>query len=255
MQKKYTPSEYAVMYGGHDLEDIDKATKELSVIQSLGEARMFRSKEQIAGAGARAITDHIFVNLLSLYAMSQDYNYAPVAKEYAKRTRAPGSSFGRAAPGGTDLYQSIFSALRSDSLLNKEKDAMLMGKVNIDKPRINRFLQQIQQGTVTDAQAMQFFYKLERDLKIQDPKLRASRRLISNWNGLTTQQQQLSGTQLMRYYRLNGRRSDIMPLYSKFTKDNDLILDKGEKRSIAGRIARGAGAFAAGYAIGKALPS
>lgn len=257
MEKKYTPSEYAVMYGGHSIDDIQSATVELAkfdFIQSLGEARMFRSRNQISSEGSRNLTDHLFVSLLSLYAMSNDYNYAPVAKEYAKRTSQLGN-FNMAKPSGTDLYQTIFSLQRPGEMFKGEKDEMLMSKVNIDTPRIKRFLQKIRTGQIQQGEAQQFFYKLERDLKIQDPKLRASRRLVSNWESLSTDQQKLAGGQLMRYYRLNARRSDLMPLFAKYANDNSLDITDTEKKTIGGRVLRTAGMFAIGYGLGKAFPT
>jgi len=244
MQKKYTPMEWSLMEGGHSLPET-----ELTFIQSLGEARMFRGKSQIAGEGARSISDHTFVSLMSLYTMSQDYDYAPVAKEYAKRTRALGN-FNNPSPGGTDLYQSIFSLQRPE-LMPGDKSQLLMNKVNVDTPRIKRFLDKIRTGTASNSDAQQFFFKLERDLKIQDPKLKAARRLVQNWDNLGTQQRQLVGSQLMRYYRMDARRSDLMPLFAKYSKDANLELNNDEKKSIAQRVARGAGLFAAGYALSK----
>lgn len=251
MIKKYTPSEYAIMEGGHSLPEQNTG---LEFIQTLGEARMFRSKNQIQKEGARSLADHLFVSMMSLYTMSQDYNYAPVAKEYAKRTTQLGN-FNRPSPSGSDLYQTIFSLQQADSLLPNEKDKLLMNKVNIRSNNIKLFLNKIKQGNVTPAQAQQFFFKLEKDLKIQDPKLRAARRLAQDWPSLTSTQQKLVGTQLNRYYRMNARRSDLMPLFSKYTKDNDLIMNQKEKQSVKGAIVKGVAAFAAGYAVGKALPS
>ena len=136
-----------------------------------------------------------------------------------------------------------------------ERDKMLMNKVRVDMPRIKRFLNDVKRGNVSKGQAQQFFFKLERDLKIQDPKLRAARRLTQDWETLSSQQRQLVGTQLNRYYRMNARRSDMNPLFTNFAKDENLLISDQEKKSIKQRIVRGVGAFAAGYAIGKVLPS
>ena len=251
MADKYTAKQYAEMYGGHTVTEEEKG---LEFMQTLGEARMFRSKEQLKREGARNTSDHLFASLLSLYAMSQDYKYAPVAKEYARRTMSMGS-FNNPSPGGSDLYQTIFTLKRGDTYFGRERDTMLMDKVRIDEPRIKRFLNQMKRGDVNSQQAQQFFFKLERDLKIQDPKLKATRRLVQNWNNLGTQQRKLAGNQLGRYYQMNARRSDLMPLYTSFAKDGGYLLDKPQKKSIAKGIAKGVGAFAAGYAIGKMIPS
>ena len=250
--EKYTAKQYAEMYGGHTMTE--EEPKGLEFMQTLGEARMFRSKDQIKREGSRNTADHLFATLMSLYTMSQDYKYAPVAKEYARRTMGFGG-FNRPSPSGSDLYQTLFTLKRGDALFGKERDAMLMDKVRIPEPQIKRFLNQVKNGNVNPSQAQQFFFKLERDLKIQDPKLKATRRLVQNWPNLSSQQQALAGSQLQRYYRMFARRSDMAPLFTNYAKDSNFILSKSGKKSIAMGVARKVGAFAAGYAIGKALPS
>ena len=250
--EKYTAKQYAEMYGGHTVTE--EEPKGLEFMQTLGEARMFRSKDQIKREGARNSADHLFATLMSLYTMSQDYKYAPVAKEYARRTMAFGG-FNRPSPSGSDLYQTLYTLKRGDSMFGKERDAMLMDKVRIPEPQIKRFLNQVKNGQVNQSQMQQFLFKLERDLKIQDPKLKATRRLVQNWPNLSSQQQQLAGNQLNRYYRMFARRSDMAPLFTSYAKDSNFLLDRGGKGRIAKQVLRKVGAFAAGYAIGKAIPS
>lgn len=245
MRKQFTEMELALMEGGHSITNY-------SFLQELDEAKMFRTRDQITNKGARGLSDHLFVSLLSLYAMSNDYSYAPIASTYAAKTMQLGN-FNRPSPSSTDLYQTIFSLQRPGEFFADTKDTMLMDKVNVDTNKIKRFILGVKQGNVTSAQASQFFFKLERDLKIQSPKLRAARRLIQDWETLSTTQRQLATTQLMQHYRLNGRRSDMMPLFSSFAKDNNLIVSDEKKRTIAGTLAKGAAAFAAGYAVGKAI--
>lgn len=226
----------------------------MDFIESLGEARMFKSRQQIAREGSRVMTDHLFVSLLSLYAMSNDYNYAPVASSYARQTAGRGN-FNNPSPGGTDLYQTIFSLKRPSELFSDEKDEALMGKVRLDDRRIKRFINGIARGNLSSQEASSFFFKLERDLKIQDPKLRAARRLIQDWDTLSTTQRKLASTQIMHHFRLNARRSDLMPIFGSFAKDNSLELKGEEKKSVLKKVAKGAaiaaGAFAVGYAAGK----
>ena len=249
MTEKYTMQQYAEMQGGHEMTKDNS----LEFMQTLGEARMFRSKTQIAKEGARNTSDHLFASLMSLYTMSQDYNYAPVAKEYARRTMQLGN-FNNPSPGGSDLYQTIFTLKRHNELFGRERDAMLMDKIRVDEPRIKKFINQVRRNAVTPQQAQAFFFKLEKDLKIQDPKLKATRRLVQNWGNLSTQQRLLAGNQLSRYFKMFARRSDLAPLYGSFAKDKGLELAPKKKKSIAMGVARKVGAFAAGYAIGKATP-
>lgn len=246
-EEKYTLNQYAQMQGGHEMDTSDNS---LSFMQSLGEARMFKSRAQIAGEGAQSITNHAFVSMLTLYAMSQDYNTAPIATNYAKQTIARGS-FAQPSPGGTDLYQTFFTLSKPDGLFNSPKDKLLMKKVTFDQTKTKAFLRRIQTGQVTQGEAQTFFYRLEKQLAITDPKLRAARRLAQNWPKLTTQQRTLVATQLDRHFRQNALRSDIYPHFKKFANKGKLIAGTGTTKKIAKRIARGAAAFAVGYAAAK----
>ncbi len=224
--------------------------KGLEFIQSLGEARMFKTKAQLKGTGARNLTDHLFVGLMSLYAMSNDYKYAPVAQQYARRTGMYGG-FNRPSPSGTDVYQTIFTLLKPEGLADSKADKLLLAKVQIDQPKMRQFLKMLETGKVNPGQAQAFFYKLEKNLAIQDPKLRAARRLVGDWGNLSTMQRQLASSQINKYYRLNARRSDLTPLFKKYSEENNLNIDGDKKKTIKQRIVRGAAAFAAGYTAGK----
>jgi hypothetical protein len=252
-ENKYTLKQWSEIEGGHTMSDqygVMNEAKELKFIQSLGEARMFKTRTQIQRQGARQITDHLFVSMLSLYAMSNDYKAAPEALKYTKRTNAYGN-FNRPSPSVTDLYQTIFSLLKPDGLNDDPKDKLLLNKVKVDQRRIRTFMKQMEYGKTNPGSVQAFFYKIEKDLAIQDPKLKAARRLVGSWTNLTTNQQQLAATQLNRHFRLNARRSDLFPMFSNYANDKDLLLGRDDKKSIGKRIARGAAAFAAGYTAGK----
>ena len=89
--EKYTAKQYAEMYGGHTVTE--EVPKGLEFMQTLGEARMSRSKDLIKREGARNLPDHLFATPMSLYTMSLMIGkYAPLAKEYARRTMAFGGS-------------------------------------------------------------------------------------------------------------------------------------------------------------------
>ena len=133
-EEKYTLRQYAAMQGGHEMP---KESEEpyLEFINSLGEARMFRTRDMIQKQGARTLTDHFFVSMMSLYAMANDYKYAPVAKEYARRT-SMFSNWNKPSPSGTDLYQTIHSTLKPKGLADTDADKLLLAKVNVEQKRI-----------------------------------------------------------------------------------------------------------------------
>lgn len=246
--KKYTPMERALMEGGHEVPE--RKQEQYGFINSLGEARMFKTRQQIQSEGARSLLDHLFVGLMSLYVMSNNYEYAPVAAGYAQQTGRKGG-FNTPSPTGTDLYQTLFTLGKPGELLNNDKDKLLLARSRVDQTRIKRFLQQIQTGKLPSGQAQQFFYKLEKDLSITSPKLRATRRLVQNWNELSTQQQQLAANQIMRYYRMEALRSDLRPIFTKFAAATGLAATPSRLGKIARTVARKGAAFGIGYLAGK----
>ena len=161
------------------------------------------------------------------------------------------SNWNKPSPSGTDLYQTIHSTLKPKGLADSEADKLLLNKVNVEQKRIRTFLKQIESGKINSGQAQAFFYRLEKNLAIQDPKLRAARRLVGEWDTLNTTQRQLAATQLTKYFRLNARRSDLNPIFTKYANEQGLEITDKKKGSIGKRIARGAAAFAAGYTAGK----
>jgi hypothetical protein len=140
---------------------------------------------------------------------------------------------------------------KPEGLNDDPKDKLLLNKVRVDDRRIRAFLKQMEYGKLNPGSVQAFFYKLEKDLAIQDPKLKAARRLVGSWDNLTTNQQQLAATQLNKHFRLNARRSDLFPMFGKYANDKNLLIGRDDKKSIGARVARGAAAFAAGYTAGK----
>lgn len=248
MTDKYTASEWALIEGGHEFQPEQKG---LSFMQELGEARMFKTRQQISKEGGEQLTNHLYANLLSLYVMSQDYDYAPTASSYAANTTRMGG-FNRPSPSGSDLYQTIHS-LKNPQYFSGPKDAMHLNNINVNEVQIKRFLQKIKTGKVSSNDAAPFFMKLERDLKIDDPKLRATRRLAQDWDKLSTSQRQLAGNHLNKYFRSNALRSDLAPIFGNFAKKNGLNITPSRGKAIAKQVARKAAAFGAGYLIGKNL--
>ena len=145
----------------------------------------------------------------------------------------------------------MFVLNKPAGIVDSAKDTLLLKKITVDNTRIKGFLRKIQNGSMSHGEAQSFFYRLESQLNIQDPKLRAARRLTQNWSKLTTGQRTLVATQLDRYYKTAAYRSDMRPIFMKFAKNNGLIVGASKAGKIAKRIARGAAAFTAGYVAGK----
>ena len=258
MEQKYTLQQYAAMQGGHSIED--ETESQYGFIGGLNESKMFRTKQQLESSDLRSNLDFAFLNLLTLHTMYQDYNTAPQAQAYAKRTLlAGGGQFKNYKTNGTDLYQALHS-ISSGKFASSDKAGIQAGKIKLPEQKIRQYLQQMAAGREIIG-PQNFFMQLERGMDIQNSNYRSVRRIVSNWKGSDTAQRGLASTRLLQYYRTHAIKSELYPSFKALTRNNGLEIqnvrnaEKGPNRlkRAAFRTVAGATAFAGGFAAGRAF--
>lgn len=257
--EKYTAKQYAQMSGGHTMEN-NTSSPQYGFIGELNESKMFRTKRQLETSDLRSNLDFAFLNLLTLHTMYQDYNTAPQAQAYAKRTLlAGGGQFKNYKTNGTDLYQALHS-ISTGKYMSNDKAGIQAGKVKLPEMKIKQYLTQMAQGRdIISPQS--FFMQLERGLDIQDSNYRSVRRIVANWNNSDKAQRGLASTRLLQYYRTKAIKSELFAGFQKMTKSNGLEIRNvrnaekgpGKLRRAAFRTVAGAAAFSGGFAAGRAF--
>ena len=263
MEQKYTAKQYAQMSGGHSMED-ESLSPQYGFIGSLNESKLFRTRQQLESSNMRDNLDFAFLNMLTLHAMYSDYNTAPQAQEYAKRTLQAGSGqFKNYKTNGTDLYHALH-AISTGKGMGNAKNTIQTSKVNLPEVKIRNYLMQMANGRdIVSPQS--FFLQLERGMDIQNSNYRSIRRIVADWRNSDTAQRGLASTRLLQYYRTRAIKSELFPGFQKMTRANGLEIKNirnGEKgpsrlrraafRTVAGATAL-AGGFAAGRAFGRSL--
>jgi hypothetical protein len=115
-------------------------------------------------------------------------------------------------------------------------------------------------------------YRLEGQMDIDVSNYKSLRRLITDWENLTTHQRELCVTRLLQYYRVRGKRSEFLPVLDVLARNKGYEITDAGNAELA---AVGAGAIAgsrssdsflksvakvgasglAGYALGRAIAS
>ena len=254
MKKQYTLQQWSEIQGGHEMSE-DKP--KYSFIGELNESKMFRSKNRVEGTSSRAMADVAFMNMLSLYIMSQTYDMAPAAAAYAKRTMKYGNQF-KYQQGGTDLHIAL-SSLKNGMGVGV-KNQMQTSKLNIPEMQIRQFLKNIEAGRRIPSPET-FFLKLERGLDIQNSNYRSIRRLVQGWPRLNNMQKSLVITRMNQYYRTNALRSELYSYIRDIGRTQGLqIRNAGNAEAprmrgsdTIAKIAGATAAIAGGYALGKSI--
>lgn len=257
--KKYTAAQYAQMSGGHTVEETT-AQPQFGFIGSLNESKLFRTRQQLETNDLRQTTDFAFLNMLTLHAMYSNYETAPQAREYAKRTLlAGGGQFKAYKTTGTDLYHALH-AITTGKGGGGEKAAILQNKIKLPETKIRQYLQQMANGREVIS-PQNFFMQLERGLDIQNTNYRSIRRIVSDWSNADTAQRGLASTRLLQFYRTKAIKSELFPSFQSMTRNNGLEIknvrnaEKGPNnlKRAAFRAATGAAAFTGGFAAGRAF--
>lgn len=236
------------------------------------ESKMFRNN-YLSQLTLRDTVDSVFLNMLTLYVLSKEFETRPFAENYASRTVAFGN-FTQPRVGGTDLYQGIHIVLNTESgtsqlLKAPEQNAALAAQIHANAKLIKDFLHGIAMG-MDKTTAIRLMYRLEGQLDIDVSNYKSLRRLITDWENLSTYQRKLCVTRLLQYYRTRGRRSELLPYLETLVRNKSWELDTAHNAEIEAQgpgvisgskssngfissLAKVGGHAVAGYLLGKHL--
>lgn len=248
--EKYTAGEWAAMSGGHSVE---KKSSKLQLVNELTESRLFRNKKIAAGVNVDDAAELAFVQLMMLNIFNKDYEFAPLASEYASRTVAL-KNFDTFRTNGTDLYIALNRLMGKDQDYSSENDKIAMKRVNPKRQDIVRYLTNIANSKSDPGTEKALLLRFERQFNIQDSLLKSMRRLSGDWDNLNQNQKALLITRMAQYMRRKAMRSELTPALLKFQKrGNYIVNDKGDtKKKIWDKpIVKAAAAVGAYYAAGK----
>ena len=232
--------------------------QQYSFIRDLNESKMFKTRQRVEGSNARDMADVTFMNMLSLYIMSNEYDMAPAAAAYAKKTMSTGN-FNTYRQSGNDLHVGL-SSIKNGMPNTGAKDEAQLNRINLNDQKIKAYLRTVSMGKPVQG-APSFFMRLERDLDIKSSNYRSIRRLVQDWPRLNKMQKQLVITRMNQFYRTKAIRSELYPYIRDLGRSQGLLIKNAhnaEKPRMRGsdtlaNIAQSAAAIGAGYFLGKSL--
>lgn len=233
---------------------------DLKLINDLTESRMYRSKQAFKRTTAREVADMAFMDMIALWILYNEFDFAPQARDYAERT-VTFNRFSNFRQASTDLYLNLHVITEKQTgLLSSDADITLLDRIQLDVPNIVRYLRAISRNNLTQSQTRQTLQRLENALHIDNSNYRSVRRLAQSWPTLSTGQKRTVVTRMLFYYRTHARRSEMFELLSALAKSKGLVDNSAsnpERLGLAKTAAMGAAAaatgFAGGYHLGKSL--
>lgn len=234
---------------------------ELTFVTDLNESKQYRSKQAISRVTARQVADHTFMDMIALWILFNEFDYAPEAISYAGST-VQYNKFSNYRQSANDLYLNlhIITEKRTDLLSPDPESVVLLDRMFIDSRNIVRYLRQMTSNNLSPSKVRQTLQRLEQNLYIENSNYRSIRRLAQSWPTLDTNRKRAVLTRMMMFYKVHARRSEMYQMISALAKShnlNDKNATNPEKpgllKTAAAAGAAGAAGFAVGHRIGKSL--
>ena len=209
--------------------------KDLQLINTLCESRIFRSKHDLGKYSDGQKTELYYSVLLATIALALDTKTHHWARGYAS-SAAAFSNFDFFRVSANDLYVLTYILQNEMGVISRQQQQQVL-----------RLYRGIGKGNIDKAFVHQILLRMERSLHITDTKLRNVRRTINNWSDSSEVARKTAITQLHRFIRTRAKLAEVLPYLITLTKG-----EKGHygKDSALKTIAKIAGAGLAGLALG-----
>jgi hypothetical protein len=197
----------------------------LAFLGMLGENTLFRTSHA-SDYNAKEMADLAFLYLLAMHIMRCEFDTAPFAQAYARRTMSH-NGFDRDDRQNTDLYQFLRVLRDHDSgmaldLKNPKANDLFWHEVHFNANTVKQLLNQMTRSSYDGAAAKRLLLNLEQQLHVTTSNYRSVRRLASEWDTghLDTEQKKLTVTRLLQALRAKARRGDIIQQFQKLAHEN-----------------------------------
>jgi len=187
----------------------------LSLIDTLDENQLLRTRNP-SNFNAKDMAELAFLYLIALHIMRSEYETAPFAQSYARRTMSH-SNFDREDRQNTDLYQFLHVIKDHDSVIGQqlnhpEANDLFWHQVHFNGASTRQLLTAMSRPHYDGTMARRLLMNIEQQLHITNSNYRSVRRLASEWDtgNLDTEQKQLTVTRLLQALRAKARMGDII---------------------------------------------
>jgi hypothetical protein len=228
MTDKFTAAEWAVMEGGHSIDDVEVSDEPFSFLKDIHEARLTKDNGSSQKLTYSDCGERLYLTLLALEMMRRYNDSAVFVKSYASKTRGfELYKFYRIM--GTDLYNLIYFLVGDDSAQKKLKDPVaaikLKKETRLPILDLNRYINQIATGTEPNL-VSSLLMKLEGALKIANTDYKDIRRKLADWDKITRQDKRVAATRLIYAVRAKLRNSDITADFEKWAAIKNMEKDQ-----------------------------
>jgi hypothetical protein len=188
---------------------------------------MIVSKSHLRRLNGRDVADLVFLHLLTLHLMKQEFYTREFAVEYAKNTWQGGNFFSMRADR-TDLYNLLYLVVGTNNndalqrLQDPDDSKDFLESLNVDREAIRRYLRLVATNKTNQGWERRFFLQLQTNLRIETQGYRAIRQIVTHYDPTNYEHKRLVITRLLMAFRARAIRSDMYKRLVKYAKTQHL---------------------------------
>lgn len=221
----------------------------------LSESRLYRTTRNFSKFNGADVVDLLYLNTLAAYMLTKDEAQRDYALSYINKTTQYGN-YTLFRTHATDLYLLAYQVAhpknKAIDLANQLLTSTFLDGVNFDHRDHWKFLREVYNSESTAVgRATSFFYRLENQLKITNPKYKQLRRLVLDWANLKYIQRQMVVANFAHEFRKKGLGSELLDSMNTMLKYREYnVAPDLEEPGLGTKLAGAAAGAVVGRAIG-----
>ena len=205
-------------------------------IQTISESKLIPNRKNLHDFDYEKLAELAFINILSLRILLEEDELATFAQQYCRKT-AQWGNFKTWRSDSTDIYVTLYGLI-SDEAKNDKKYHYPRIFMPIDALLMYRWLRAGADQRHDKSLTHRLFVQLDTMFRIKDSSMRAIRRLVMDWDTITTEQRKLALTRLLQFMRTRAAKGELLPKLNRVAVLKNLEIqnvdnpETGEKREV-----------------------
>jgi len=205
-------------------------------LTALSESKLIPHRKTLHDYDAEELAELAFLNILTLRILLAEHGNgtALFAQKYCRKTAQFGN-FKKWHTDSTDIYVMLYGLI-SDEAKNDRQDRHVHLHMPIEPLLLYRWFRSNADKRHDTALTHRVFVKLDTWFKIKNSSMKAIRRLVMDWDTITTKERKLALTRLLQFMRTRAARGELLPWLNRVGVLHDLEIDNvdnpetGERR-------------------------
>ena len=196
------------------------------VMRDISESKLISSRQKLHSYDADELAELGYLYILSLRIILTEDETEEFGQHYCRKTARWGN-FNTWRTDTTDLYVILYGLISDEAKL-EPSDHHVRIHMPIDPLLVYRWIRNAADRRPDKALTHRLFVKLDTMFRIKDSSMRAIRRLVMDWNEITTTQRKLALTRLLQYMRSRASQGELLAKLNRVAVLRNLEIDDVE---------------------------